>query len=200
MPIKPEDRAPAPWLRQIPNALSISRLLAGPLMIALVLTHRERAFAVVLIAALATDVLDGWLARHLDAQSRVGTMLDSVADVATLVCAAVGIAAFHASVWHEHAVAIGAVLGGWLVVCTLALLRYRRLSSFHTYASKAAGYGLGFYVAAQFAIGFVPWLFYCAVALSLISTAEELALLWRLPVWRANVRGLYWVLKGERAI
>lgn len=190
--------APRAWLRQVPNALSISRLLAGPVMLWLACVHAERAFSVVLIAALVTDVLDGWLARRLQLQSRVGAMLDSAGDVVTLICAAAGIVAFHVQVWHEHSVAIGAVLGGWLAVCAVALLRYRRLSSFHTYASKAAGYALGVFVAVLFAVAFVPWLFYAAVVLSLISTAEELVLLWRLRAWRADVRGLYWVLKGER--
>jgi CDP-diacylglycerol--glycerol-3-phosphate 3-phosphatidyltransferase len=71
------------------------------------------------------------------------------------------------------------------------------LSSFHTYASKAAGYALGFFVATLFAFAFVPWLFYTAVTLSLISVGEELLLLWRLPIWRADVRGLWWVMRED---
>ena len=180
-------------LRHVPNALSLARLLAAPVLVVLALVHDERAFAVLLIAALATDVLDGWLARRLRLQSEIGAALDSAGDLTTLVAAAIGIACFHPDVWRGHRVAIGLVLGGWALVCALALLRYRRLSSFHTYASKAAGYALGFFIAALFASGFVPWLFFLAVALSLASTAEELLLLWRLPRWRADVRGLWWV-------
>jgi phosphatidylglycerophosphate synthase len=188
--------APLLW-QQIPNALSVSRLLAAPVLIALAFRDHRRAFAIVLIAALVTDVLDGWMARRLSLQSPFGAMLDSAADITTLIAAAVGIAAFHPQVWREHAIAITAVLGGWFVVCVLALVRYRRLSSFHTYASKVAGYALGFFIAALFAFDFVPWLFYAAAALSLISTAEELLLLWKLPQWRADVRGLWWVLREQ---
>jgi len=161
-------------LRHLPNALSLARLLAAPVLVGLALTHHERAFAVLLIAALASDVLDGWLARRLQLQSAFGAMLDSIGDVTTLLAAAVGIAIFHTDVWHEHQLGIGLVIGGWLVECALALVRYGRLSSFHTYASKAAGYALGFFVAALFAVGFVAWLFYAAVVLSLVSTMEEL--------------------------
>jgi CDP-diacylglycerol--glycerol-3-phosphate 3-phosphatidyltransferase len=181
--------------RHLPNVLSLARLLAGPVLIVLALAHYERVFAVVLIAALVTDILDGWLARRLQLQSQLGAMLDSAGDVTTLLAAAVGIAVFHANVWQQHVVPIGLVLAGWALVCTIALMRYGQLSSFHTYASKAAGYALGFFVAALFAIEFVPWLFYVAVALSIVSTLEELLLLWRLPVWRADVRGLWWVLR-----
>jgi cardiolipin synthase (CMP-forming) len=182
-------------LRHLPNALSLGRLFAGPVLVALAAFQQERAFAILLVAALITDILDGWLARRLRLQSQFGAMLDSAGDVTTLVAAATGIAVFHADVWHQHFVAICLVLGGWFVVLAVALIRYRRLSSFHTYASKVAGYALGFFIAALFAFGFIPWLFYMAAVLSLISTTEELLLLWKLPQWRADVRGLWWVLR-----
>lgn len=180
-------------LRHLPNALSLARVLAAPVLVCLALGRHEQIFAVLLIAALVTDILDGWIARRFQLQSQFGALLDSIGDVSTLMAAAVGIAVFHADVWQQHLLAIGAVLGGWVVECALALLRYGRLSSFHTYASKAAGYALGIFVAVLFAIGFLPWLFYTAVVLSLISTAEELLLLWKLPQWRADVRGVWWV-------
>ena len=184
-------------LRHLPNALSLARLLAAPVLVALALTHHQHIFAALLIGALVTDVLDGWLARRLQLQSPFGAMLDSAGDVTTLLAAAVGIVVFHAQVWHEHGVAISVVLGGWMLVCALALLRYGKLSSFHTYAAKAAGYALGFFIAALFVLGFNFWLFYLAVALSLLSTFEELLLLWWLPTWRADVRGLWWVLRSR---
>ena len=168
-------------------------MLAAPVLIGLGLAGYEHVFAVLLITALVTDVLDGWIARRFHLQSRLGAMLDSAADVTTLIAAAFGIAVFHPEVWHQHFLGIGAVLGAWLIECTLALIRYGRLSSFHTYAAKAAGYALGFFIAALFAFGFLAWLFYAAVALSVLSTLEELALLWKLPQWRADVRGLWWV-------
>ena len=182
-------------LRHLPNALSLARLFAAPLLVGLALSNCERAFSAVLIAALVTDILDGWIARRYQLQSPLGAMLDSIGDMTTLVAAAFGIAIFHPDVWQQHFAAICLVLGGWAVECVLALLRYGRLSSFHTYASKIAGYALGFFIAALFTFGFVPWLFYAAVMLSLLSVVEELVLLWRLPQWRTDVRGLWWVLR-----
>lgn len=187
-------------LRQLPNALSLARLLAGPVLVGLALAGYARVFAILLIAALVTDILDGWIARRFQLQSPLGAMLDSAGDVTTLIAAAVGIAVFHADVWQQHHVAIGLVMGGWLVTCMLALIRYGRLSSFHTYASKAAGYALGFFVSALFAIAFVPLLFYTAVTLSLISSFEELLLLWHLPDWRADVKGLWWVTRERPSV
>jgi len=192
------ERSTRHWLRRLPNALSAARILAAPALLALAWGGCETPFAALLIAALVTDVVDGWLARRLGAQSAAGAALDSFGDLATLIGAAVGVAAFHRGVWQEHALAIGAVLGGWALVCLLALVRYRRLSSFHTLAAKIAGYALGFFIVALFGYGFVAWLFYAAVGISLASTLEELALLYLLPHWRTDVRGVWWVLKADR--
>ena len=186
-------------LRQLPNLISAGRLIAGPLLIGLAVAHVEGAFRWLLVVALLSDVADGWIARALGLQSKFGAMLDSAADVVTLISASVGIAAFHPEVFREHSVGCAAVLGGWILVSVLAFLRYRRLSSFYTYASKTAGYALGFFLAALFLWGFVAPLFDIAVALSVCASAEELALLWYLPQWRADVRGLWWVLREPRS-
>ena len=86
----------------------------------------------------------------------------------------------------------------WVVEALAALARYGRLSSFHTYASKVAGYLLGIFVGVLFVFGFYPWLLYVAVATSVLGNLEELVLLRLLPEWRADVRGAYWVLRERR--
>jgi cardiolipin synthase (CMP-forming) len=67
-------------LRHLPNALTASRGLAGFLVAGLLLTdHRLLAFWAY-IAAISTDLFDGWLARRLNAQSTTGEWLDPVSD------------------------------------------------------------------------------------------------------------------------
>ena len=43
--------------------------------------------------------------------------------------------------------------------------------------------------------GYTAWLYYVALFVNLLSYVEEFALLWLLPKWTPNVRGLYWVLR-----
>jgi len=81
----------------------------------------------------------------------------------------------------------------------LALARYRRLSSFHTYLSKVVANLLGFFIGWLFLFGFEPWMLYLAAGTSIVASLEELALLRVLPEWRADVRGLWWVLRERRA-
>jgi cardiolipin synthase len=64
-------------LRSLPNLISISRLA---LAAAFVVFERTDARIVLVMAALATDYLDGWYARRFGPMTRVGALVDAFAD------------------------------------------------------------------------------------------------------------------------
>lgn len=69
------------WIRHLPNAITAARGLAGFGVAALLLGWEANVAAFFLfIAAVSTDLLDGWLARKLDARSEVGLWLDPLSD------------------------------------------------------------------------------------------------------------------------
>lgn len=82
-----EDR-----IATIPNALSVVRLLLVPLFLWLVLGPQEDewAFAVLMVSG-ATDYLDGKLARSLDQISKIGAILDPVADRLFILVVVIGL-------------------------------------------------------------------------------------------------------------
>jgi len=181
-------------LRHLPNAISAARMAAPPVLLALALAGRPAAFTWVLVPALLSDMVDGWLARTYHLESKRGAFLDSVADTLLLFVSIYGIWVFHGEVITANAVLCGAVIVSWVLEDCAALLRYRRLSSFHTYLSKTAGYVLGLYVGVLFVFGHYPALLYAASGLSIAGNLEEFALLALLPQWRTDVRGVWWVL------
>jgi cardiolipin synthase len=185
-------------LRHLPNALSVVRILAAPVLIVLAATGDEAAFTWVLVPALLTDIADGLIARMFRLQSKLGALLDSVADTLVLFTSVYGIGVFHPDVLRGHAVAAAILLGAWLLENVAALVRYGRLSSFHTYLSKVAGYLLGIFIGVLFVFGFQEWLLYAAVVASVLGNCEEMALLALLPEWRADVGGIWWVLRERR--
>jgi cardiolipin synthase len=68
---------------QIPNSLTLARLLAIPVFVVLIAGAEDGKSipaAVLFAAAAATDQLDGWLARRWHAESRFGTVADPLAD------------------------------------------------------------------------------------------------------------------------
>ena len=65
------------WL---PNGLSAARLLVSPYLCFLLWREQYRLALLVLLLAALTDGLDGYFARRLKVQSRVGEVLDPIAD------------------------------------------------------------------------------------------------------------------------
>ena len=76
-----------PKVASIPNIISALRILGA---ICLLLFHpRSVAFWVVYGLCGISDMLDGYLARKLHAESRTGAGLDSVADICFVACCAI---------------------------------------------------------------------------------------------------------------
>ncbi len=90
---KEENPGPDRFLT-IPNALSSYRLCAAPFIAGLVYLQNRDAFAVLLVISLLTDMLDGLIARFSNQASRLGARLDSLADMATFIVAAIGLWVF----------------------------------------------------------------------------------------------------------
>lgn len=63
-----------------PNLISASRIICAPLVIWLLYTEMNFAALVVFIILGLTDLADGYLARRLKTESRLGVLLDPLAD------------------------------------------------------------------------------------------------------------------------
>jgi len=73
-------------LKHIPNAISVLRIiLVIPIMIAFWNEDYEMAFFLILIAGVS-DGVDGFLARFFNWRSRLGAILDPLADKILLIC------------------------------------------------------------------------------------------------------------------
>lgn len=115
----------------IPNILTTLRLLAAPLVAVMFLYFTRPyadIFAVVLfVGAAITDWFDGYLARAWGQQTRLGTMLDPIADKAMVVIALMVIVAF--SSWSP-----------WLVLpATMILFREVFVSGLREFLGDTAG-------------------------------------------------------------
>ena len=71
---------PNPLKRHLPNAVTILRGLMGPTVIIVLQLNPGKLAFFLFISAMLSDLLDGWLAVRLDAQSDIGRFLDPLAD------------------------------------------------------------------------------------------------------------------------
>jgi cardiolipin synthase len=71
--------ARAPWLTP-PNLVTLARLLLAPVIFCAILNRRAFAALCLLAVAAATDVIDGYLARHFGSATAAGAFFDPIAD------------------------------------------------------------------------------------------------------------------------
>ncbi len=115
----------------VPNILTILRLLAAPgIAVMFLYFHRPWAdwFALALFALAAiTDFLDGYLARSWKQESRIGAMLDPIADKAMVVIALLVITGYSG-------------MDPWLILpATVILFREVFVSGLREYLGDRAG-------------------------------------------------------------
>ncbi len=76
----------------VPNVLSMIRLLGVPVFLWLILVPEADGWAIVLLVVSgATDYLDGYLARRLNQITRLGQLLDPIADRLYIVATLIGL-------------------------------------------------------------------------------------------------------------
>lgn len=77
----------------VPNVLTVLRFMGVPLFVWLVLWQKEYGFAVLVLVIMgSTDWVDGYIARRFDQTSKLGRILDPMADRAALIAVAVTLA------------------------------------------------------------------------------------------------------------
>jgi CDP-diacylglycerol--glycerol-3-phosphate 3-phosphatidyltransferase len=101
---------PVPSLWSAPNLLSFSRIVAAPILYALVVSGSRYGFlaaAVLFVAASITDTLDGQIARRRRLVSPLGIYLDTTSDKILIAVLLIGLAAAH-------------VVPGWMAAVIIA--------------------------------------------------------------------------------
>jgi cardiolipin synthase len=125
----------------IPNALSLLRLIGVPVFLWLVLVPQaDIAAFVLLVVAGATDWLDGYLARRLNQQSRIGVLLDPLADRLYIAATLLGLALRELIPWWLVGILVAREL--FLLALLPRLRRAGKLALPVTYVGKAATFCL----------------------------------------------------------
>ncbi|HWZ14089.1 MAG TPA: CDP-alcohol phosphatidyltransferase family protein [Mucilaginibacter sp.] len=181
------------------NLLTLYRLIAVPVLLFLIFNRQFELFKWLLVISFLTDAVDGYLARKFNAISKLGATLDSIADDLTIGVAIVGVIISKPAFIKQEVVLIVIMSVLYVVEIVLSLMRYGKISGFHIYTAKVAAVLQGIFILLFF---FLPQpvyiLFYFTAALTIIDLFEEITLVFLLPKWRANVKGVYWVLKSRR--
>jgi CDP-diacylglycerol--glycerol-3-phosphate 3-phosphatidyltransferase len=167
---------PAP-VAQIPNALTLARLVLIPIFVALIVTseggHSWPAAIVFGVAAI-TDQVDGWLARRWRVESSFGKVADPLADRLMIDAAVI-------LLWHAGRlpwVALAIPLRDVALVAGYKLVMDRGYEFSVNLAGKAATWllyaSLAFVMCTSKGTEWPLWIFWAGLVLAVVSLAGYL--------------------------
>lgn len=159
-------------MRYLPNTLSAMRLAAAVPLLLLAWLGQAAAFLVLLLAAIASDAVDGWIARRFDADSTFGVRLDSAADYAIYIVVPLGGWLLWPHLIAREALWFGLIVAAYALPGAVALARFRRLSSYHTWSAKLAVAVLSPAVVVLF-VGGPDWPLHIGAVVALIAGLEQ---------------------------
>ncbi|HTV44197.1 MAG TPA: CDP-alcohol phosphatidyltransferase family protein [Stellaceae bacterium] len=109
----------------LPNLISLGRLLLAPLAIWLILDGRYGAAFWVFVCAGVSDALDGFIAKRFNRRTRIGALLDPIADKTLLVSVYVTLGIAH-QLWPAVVILVVfrdiMIVGGFLLIQTMAAM------------------------------------------------------------------------------
>jgi cardiolipin synthase (CMP-forming) len=130
-------------LSQLPNLITISRIALVPVLILLLRDEQYAASLAVFVIAGVSDGLDGFIAKRFHYQSRLGSILDPIADKILLLCSYVMLVLLnHIPFWLMLTVVFRDLLivGGYLVYTSMigpVQMNPSWLSKFNTFLQIA---------------------------------------------------------------
>ena len=182
----------------VPNLISLYRLLVFPVILFMALTNRESWFVILLSISLVSDVLDGNIARIYKLQTNFGAALDNLADIFTYAMALLGIFIFKWTNIEPHAWFLYLFLGVFILSYLVAFYRFGKIPGLHLYSAVSAGYVQSIFFFVLFVFGFYPWMYFLAVGWGLIAYTEKVFVLLKIDDIKIGVKGLYWVMKNNK--
>ena len=186
-------------MANLPNLVSCLRIALVPVLLVLAWTGRSETFLACFILSLLTDATDGLLARRLHQATELGARLDSWGDL--LTCLALPMCGWwlRPEVVRQEALLLGLGIASYLAAVLAGVLKFRRLTSYHTWAAKISAVLVGAAVLIFFANG-PGWVFRIVMPIVLLTNLEEIAITLTLSQLTANVPSLWHALKLRRAL
>lgn len=168
-----------------------------PAVLSAAMAGSKRWFLILVAASLATDALDGFLARRLNAFSDFGRKLDSAADYLTMVTGLAGIALLWPDIVRRELPWIVLGLAAFFSVIVYGFVRLGRAPCYHTWAAKIGVMGCALSMIPLLS-GWSPVPFRAMVVWQIVAAIEEVAIALMLPAHVGEMATVWHALRLRR--
>ncbi len=184
-------------LLTLPDLLGLLRFVLALVLLVLASGQQQTVFVLVLVTAFLLDAVDGPIARHLGLASAQGARLDTVADSLLYAALVIGVWRLWPAIFMEQLIYISMAAVGMLFPFSVAMLKYRTFTSYHTWLVKFATVCIAS-GSVILLLGGPSWPFQLASIISLVAGIEQVIITLMLDSPRADVRHLYAVYRQSR--
>jgi CDP-diacylglycerol--glycerol-3-phosphate 3-phosphatidyltransferase len=181
----------------VPNGLSAFRVVVVPVLLALAWHGAVEFFLIGFALGLASDVLDGVLARRLGQVTEFGATLDQWADFALWLSLPLAAWWLWPEIIRREAPYVTVALVCMLLPTAIAFLKYREVPGYHTGSVKLGSVLMGVSVPLLLLFD-VAWPFRGAALFQVVCAIDELGITLLLPECRHDVPSLFHALRMRR--
>lgn len=177
-----------------PNIVSIIRILMAPALLLLAHYGHEAIYLIAILFTLFTDVLDGFLARHLNMITELGSHLDSWGDFIIYTTLAISAWWLWPEVIKQESFYFLIIIISFTLPVIVGLIKFHTLTSYHTWSVKLAV----FITVISYMLVFLDWLrwpLYMAAAISAIAAAEEILITLIMKQQHADIKSIWHAMK-----
>lgn len=177
-------------LSNIPNLLSLFRIIAAPFLLFTGWFNMPTLFFILFVLMLLSDALDGILARMWDQTSELGARLDSYGDILTYLTTPLAAWWLWPDIIKDELYYIIAAIIIYVLPAVFALLKFRKLASYHTWITKISAVLMS--AGAVMLLGFESnLLFHIAIYFLVIEMVENIAITFILQEQKSNIYSIW---------
>ncbi len=181
----------------IPNIISLYRLLSVPVLFYIAWKGNEKLFFYWFLFNIFTDALDGFIARKFNMQTKIGAKLDSLADFAMYLLAMFAMLQLKYNELEPVIFSFYLIIGYYLFIDIFALIKFKEVSSLHLYFSKVNGITQSIFFVLLFTIGFNKQFYWFMFVLASFSFIENMYFLIRMDRMRSDLKGIFWQMRKK---
>lgn len=180
-----------------PNIVSMIRIFMAPVLLLLAYHGHAAIYLIAVLFTLFTDVLDGFLARHLNMITELGSHLDSWGDFIIYTTLAISAWWLWPEVIKQEFIYVLIIIISFTLPVLIGLIKFHTLTSYHTWSVKLAV----FITVVSYMVVFLDWLrwpLYFAAAISAIAAIEEILITFTMKHQHADIRSIWHAMKYSK--
>ena len=124
----------------IPNMLSLSRVVFLPLLYYLVYVDEVKIFLVAYFILAITDAFDGFIARHFNMSTEIGKKIDSASDLLFILSSAYFIYALYPEIIYANWTLFWVVMASVALSFIISAIKFKKPIMLHTLMMKGCNF------------------------------------------------------------